>query len=89
MHAYYIVLIKFKTKFLNFSLDPNNKQVIESIENLGKPCNTSTATSTDSTAPISNGSHLDATSSGVNIAENESIPSNAVHGEDTLMDSDH
>lgn len=73
-----------------FSLDPNNKRVMESLESLGKPCNTSTATSADSTGPVLNGSLLDATFSGVNNAENESTPfNNAVHEEDTFMDSDH
>ncbi|KAL4089145.1 hypothetical protein QTP88_024213 [Uroleucon formosanum] len=72
------------------NLDPNNKRVMESLESLGKPCNTSTATSADSTGPVLNGSLLDATFSGVNNAENESTPfNNAVHEEDTFMDSDH
>ncbi|XP_025419257.1 anaphase-promoting complex subunit 7 [Sipha flava] len=71
------------------NLDPNNKRVMESLESLGKPCNTSTVTSTDSTGPLLNGSLLDATFSGVNNAENESTPFNTVHEEDTFMDSDH
>lgn len=76
--------------FFFFSLEPNNKRVMESLESLGKPCNTSTATSADSTGPVLNGSLLDATFSGVNNAENESTPfNNAVHEEDTFMDSDH
>ncbi|VVC31787.1 Hypothetical protein CINCED_3A017194 [Cinara cedri] len=71
------------------NLDPNNKRVMESLESLGKPCNTSTVTSADSTGPILNGSLLDATFSGVNNAENESTPFNVAHEEDTFMDSDH
>lgn len=62
---------------------------MESLESLGKPCNTSTVTSTDSAGPVLNGSLLDATFSGVNNAENESTPFNTVHEEDTFMDSDH
>lgn len=81
--------MKIHINFFVFSLDPNNKRVMESLESLGKPCNTSTAISTDSTGPVLNGSLLDATFSGVNNAENESTPFNAVHGEDTFMDSDH
>ncbi|XP_050430220.1 anaphase-promoting complex subunit 7 [Adelges cooleyi] len=71
------------------NLDPNNKRVMESLENMGKPCNTSTATSTDSAGPVLNGSLLDATFSGVNNVENESTPFNAGREEDTFMDSDH
>lgn len=62
---------------------------MESLESLGKPSNTVTPASADTTGPILNGSLLDATFSGVNNAENESTPFNTAHEEDTFMDSDH
>lgn len=74
-------------------MDPNNKQIIESLESLGKPYDPPKPQKpkpTMSTGVVLNGSLLDATFSGVNNAENESTPFHEhTHGEDTFMDSDH
>lgn len=65
-----------------------NEEAMESLNNLKKPCNTLTATSTASAEPVLNGSLTKVTFSDENNEKNESsTPLNTAHEEDTFIDS--